>query len=135
MEHLMQALTHRRSHFSAQDRERTWPLDARMAMFVLEAAGHDPETIRERAQERHACRIIATVCGPDRRSLSHSILYVRDITPGHMGFICQSDLPVGATVSLNCTTEEGQNIRGECRIGRSRQFMQGWNEGVLHIRD
>lgn len=129
----MQATTEKRSHILPLDRERAWPLDARMAMFVLEAGGHAPESMLERHEPREACRIIATVCGQDPRSLTHSIVYVRDITPGHMGFICQSELPVGTTLSLNCVTEDGQTVRSACQIRRSRSFMKGWHEGVLHL--
>src|SRR6476469_6064293 len=130
----MQATTEKRSHILPQDRERAWPLDARMAMFVLEAGGNDPEQPRERNQPRQTCRIIATVTSPDSRSLTHAILYVRDTTTGHMGFISQSKLPVGSTVWLNCADESGQKLHAECQIGRSRAFMSGWNEGVLRVR-
>ena len=133
MEHLMQATTERRSPTTPMDRERAWPLDARMAMFVLEAGGCGPEFIRDRAHPRQACRIMGTVCDSGPRSLAHSIVYVRDLTPGHMGFICQSDLPVGSTVTLNCTAEEGGLVHAECQIGRSRRFMRGWSEGVLRV--
>jgi len=133
MEQHMQATTGRRSHILPLDRERAWPLDARMAMFVLEAGGADPQSTRDRIEPRQPCRIIGTLRGPDPRSPTHSIVYVRDTAPGYMGFICQSDLPVGSTVWLNCATEDGQSVRTQCHIGRSRAFMQGWNEGVLQL--
>jgi len=129
----MQTLTQRRPDLFPLDRERAWPLDARMAMFVLEAGGHGPQFVRDRAEERQSCRIIGTVCDSDRASLKHSIVYVRDVTPRHMGFICQSPLPVGTTVWLNCSDENGQSIRTPCRVGRARQFMSGWTEGVLDL--
>ena len=75
--------------------DRTWPLDARMAMFVLEAGGQDPQFVRERHSPRQACRIIATVCGSDPRSLAHWIVYIRDMNDGHLGFISQTNLTVG----------------------------------------
>ena len=131
----MQALIEQRSHVLPQDRERAWPLDARMAMFVLEAGGQDPQFIRERQSERQPCRIIGTICGLHSRSLAHAIIYIRDMNDGHLGFICQSNLPVGERVMVHCATEDGQTVRLECRIGRSRSFMQGWNEGVVHVSE
>ena len=77
--------------------------------------------------------VSATVCGSDPRSLAHWIVYIRDMTDGHLGFISQSNLPVGQTLVLHCASEDGQTLRTECRIGRARQFMQGWNEGVLEM--
>src|SRR3954463_5915372 len=118
MELDMQLLSEQRSHILPLDRERAWPLDARMAMFVLEAGGQDPQFIHERESERQACRIIATVCGQDPRSLTHSIVYVRDISDGLLGFICQSSLAVGKTVVLHCVDETGRSHRLPCRIGR-----------------
>ena len=129
----MQAILEQRSHLLPYDRERTWPLDARMAMFVLEAGGQDPQFIRQRQSERHPCRIIATVCGPDPRSLAHGIIYVRDMNDGHLGFICQNNLPIGERVMVHCATEDGQTVRLECQVWRSRPFMQGWNEGMLQV--
>ena len=113
--------------------DRTWPLDARMAMFVLEAGGQDPQFIRQRQSERHPRRIIATVCGPDPRLLAHGIIYVRDMNDGHLGFICQNNLPIGERVMVHCATEDGQTVRLKCQVWRSRPFMQGWNEGMLQV--
>jgi PilZ domain len=115
------------------NRERTWPLDARMAMFVLEAGGAGPTFTRHRSVPRHACRIMGTLCNDDPKSLTHSIVYVRDISDGNLGFISQHNLPIGQTVWLNCTVNEGAPVRTPCRIGRSRAFMKGWHEGVLHL--
>src|SRR4051812_37484700 len=58
----MQVLTHTRSHSQPLDRERTWPLDARMAMFVLEAGGQPAPNERDRSAARQPCRIIGTLC-------------------------------------------------------------------------
>jgi hypothetical protein len=133
MELVMQAILEQRSHVLPYDRERSWPLDARMAMFVLEAGGQDPQFTRERQSEREPCRIIATVCGPDPRFLAHWVIYIRDMNDGHLGFICQSNLPIGERVMVHCATEDGQTVRIECQIQRSRPFMQGWIEGALQV--
>src|SRR3954462_1579121 len=101
MELVMQAILEQRSHVLPIDRERTWPLDARMAMFVLEAGGQNPQIVHERHSERQPCRVIGTVCGPNPRSLMHSIIYIRDMNDGHLGFICQGDMAVGKTVVLH----------------------------------
>ena len=82
-----------------------------MAMFVLEAGGQDPQFTRERQSAREACRIIATVCGSDPRSLAHWIIYIRDMNDGHLGFISQSNLPIGQTVVLNCATCTARSYR------------------------
>ena len=130
----MQATTERRPHFCPQDRERAWPLDARMAMFVLEAAGQDPQPVRDRSAPRQPCRMIATLTDQDQRKASHATVYVRDRTPQHMGFICQNELPVGSTVWLDCATDDGQPFRTPCQVARLRPFMSGWNEGVLQVK-
>ena len=129
----MPATTHKRSHLHHPDRERAWPLDARMAMFVLEAGGQDPQIPRDRSASREPCRIMGTVCDPEAENLAHAIVYVRDKDPEHLGFICQSKLPVGTTLWLNCLTEDGQPIRTPCHVKRSRSFMTGWHEGVLQV--
>lgn len=135
----MQVSSETRSSLLPLDRERTWPLDARMAMFVLEAGGQ-PDPVehaaveRNRSTERQPCRMVGTVC--DNRDLhGHAIVYVRDLADRHIGFICQNSLPVGKTVWLHCSTDDGKTLRTPCQIGRSRQFMSGWNEGVLHVCD
>jgi hypothetical protein len=129
----MQALLEQADPISHVERERAWPLDARMAMFVLEAGGSDPQAIQHRTAERVPCRIVGTVCEDDPTALAHAIVYVRDANDGHLGFICQSDLPVGKILQLNFATPRGQSFHGPCRIGRSRPFMTGWNEGVLEL--
>jgi len=115
------------------ERERAWPLDARMAMFVLEAGGADDGATHQRTAQRTPCRIMGTVCEDDPQALAHAIVYVRDATQKHLGFICQSNLPVGKIVWLNFSTPHGQKVQAPCRIGRSRPFMTGWNEGVLDL--
>jgi len=95
------------------ERERTWPLDARMAMFVLEAGGFHPEITRERTLPRLACRIEATVAlskdesGPaDQSSLADAIIYIRDFNPGHVGYISNCELPTGARVLVDLPVGE-----------------------------
>jgi hypothetical protein len=104
-----------------------------MAIFVLEAGGSPPQATRQRLAPRHTCRIVGTICEDDPSALAHAIIYVRDANEGHLGFICQSNLPVGKTVWLHCSTSQGQSFHASCRIGRSRAFMSGWNEGVLDL--
>jgi hypothetical protein len=135
MEQIMQTVAQKRSYFLPMDRERAWPLDARMAMFVLEAGGSGPEFTRDRTEPRQACRLMGTICENNPRSLSHAIVYVRDTTPGHMGFICQTTLTVDSKVVLNCEDAYGETTRILCRVGRSRPYMKGWSEGVLHTSE
>ena len=131
----MQVLSHKRSSIPPQYLERTWPLDARMAMFVLEAGGQDPQPVRDRSAPREPFRMIATLTDRDQRKPSHATVYVRDRTPQHLGFICQNELPVGSTVWLDCASEDGHAFRTPCEVARLRPFMSGWHEGVLHVRD
>jgi hypothetical protein len=135
----MQVLLEKRSALVPLDRERTWPLDARMAMFVLEAGGQParqlPAVMRDRSLERQPCRIIARVCDGDSTSDAHTTIYVRDIAQQHIGYISETDLRVGKFIQLCCVDEAGQSFQASCRIGRSRPFMSGWNEGVLHLCD
>lgn len=114
-------------------RERTWPLDARMAMFVLETGGQDPQVTRDRSAPRHPCRIMGTVVTDNPKALGQKIVYVRDMNTGHLGFISQNELPVGAKLLLNCLGDHGVPERMVCKVSRSRSFMKGWHEGVLRV--
>lgn len=118
------------------DRERAWPLDARMAMFVLEAGGFQPEVIRSRHNDRMPCRNQATLVAASRAGgLTEATIYIRDYNDGHIGFISELELPMDALVWMHLTTDAGEVIQTPCRIGRSRPFMAGWYEGVLHLSE
>jgi PilZ domain-containing protein len=132
---IMPALIAQERHIGHFDRERTWPLDPRMAMFVLEAGSLAPELLQQRADERIPCRIDATIASADPRAIeaSDTFVYIRDYNDGHVGFICERELAVGSLMWMHLTRDDGERIHLPCRVGRSRHFMTGWHEGVLDL--
>jgi hypothetical protein len=129
----MQVLhTHRTRSFFAST-ERTWPLEARAATFVLEAAGTHINSLERRGLPRPPCRVVATLCASDEpASLGQTIIYTRDVDETHLGFICHSELPQEQML-LHLSLDEIGSLRIPGRIVRCRRFMEGWYEGVLRF--
>lgn len=136
----MGTMTRQGRRVGLPDRERAWPLDARTAVFVLEAGGFAPEAgvCTPRTEPRYPCRIEATiVSSADPSSLADTIVYVRDANPRHAGILCDRPLPVGSVVWINFAAdgEAGCEVHAIGTIGRSREFMNGWHEGVVHFEE
>jgi hypothetical protein len=158
---------------AAADRERSWPLDARLAMFVLEAQASEPfsessedddgadgagdagdaakpnlpHQTKRRHDDRHACRFEAALLYPapaPANSLSQTrddstivalatTAYVRDLSPGHAGFICREPLEAGQVCWLRLDQADGSTVTLRGVVGRCRPFMEGWSEGVVRF--
>jgi hypothetical protein len=116
-----------------RDTQSTWPMDARAALFVLEAGGADEFYIERRESDRATCHVEATGCSADDPAqLAEFILYLRDIDPLHAGFVTSQSLPLGHHVQVNFTLDDRRyQLTGT--IGRSRPFMEGWSEGVVNF--
>jgi len=121
----------RRSQFL--DLEESWPLDARMALFLLESAGETTNgTFADRTLDRFGCRVrarLVRIC--DGRPESFEI-FVRDLSVGHVGFVSQKPLDVGGEYQLHFTPADA-SLQIPCVVGRSREFTDGWREGVLYL--
>jgi hypothetical protein len=149
---------------AAAERERSWPLDARLAMFVLEAQASEssadddgaagdaepavPHQTRRRRDDRLACRFEAALLYPTpatANALSQNggdestiaavaaTAYVRDLSPGHAGFICREPLQAGQLCWLRLDQADGSNVTLRGIVGRCRAFMEGWSEGVVRF--
>jgi hypothetical protein len=130
----MQILQGHRTRPLFPNTERDWPLEARAATFVLEAAAGDASTLERRNIPRPPCRIEATLSpADDPAALGEVLIYTRDIDRGHLGFICHRELPQGYRVDLHLTIEHAGPLHISATIIRCRQFMEGWYEGVLRF--
>ena len=134
-----------------EQRERALPLDARLAMFVLEAEAADaddsPRPRFLRRDKRLSCRFAAALLyarsdapAPadtlSAASLTESAsVYVRDISPGHAGFVSRHLLPgdAGQICWLQLEQADGTSVTLRGQIERYRPFMDGWHEGVIRF--
>jgi hypothetical protein len=114
--------------------ERSWPLDARMAMFVLEAEGALEHEGRTRELERFVCRVGARLKPMNDARLGMLDVFIRDVSAEHAGFISSHAVDVGASCWIDFVPAEGAPVRTVCTVGRCREFMNGWFEGVIHLQ-
>ena len=116
------------------DSEQTWPLDARMALFLLESEGPPVQQSSQRASERCTCRIQAQVMRASETGIEHVEIFLRDLSDSHMGFVSNRPLEVGATYELNLhATGDKLATAARCVVLRSRSFMTDWHEGALQL--
>ncbi|HTL28428.1 MAG TPA: hypothetical protein VL282_04385 [Tepidisphaeraceae bacterium] len=130
----MQMLHSQIRYHEFRDTQATWPMDARAAIFVLEAGGSSVQQYFERREaDRTPCHVEATGCSSDDPTqLALFILYTRDINTLHLGFVTQQGLLVGSHVQVNLTLDS-RSIQIHGTVGRCRSFMEGWFEGVIHF--
>jgi hypothetical protein len=106
-----------RAHNSEGD--QSWPLDARMAVFLLETEGEHCGHAHARAQQRNPCRARASIDGVE--------FFIHNMCDGHLGFVTNQPLEI----DTECTLFPMQFT---AVVGRCREFTNGWYEGVLHLR-
>jgi hypothetical protein len=123
----MRLVTETQTHLP--DREKTWPLDARVAMFVLEAGLPNPANRRRR--QRHHMRVAADWGVGE--SLSERKLYVRDVNSQYVGFITAQAIEVGTRGTIYLEGTDGVRVAVQAVVSRCRQFMEGWYEGCLEF--
>jgi hypothetical protein len=133
MEVVMQTLPAPLRYREFRDMQTSWPMDARAAMFVLEASGSAEQYFDRRDFDRTPCHVEATACSADDpASLGQFILYTRDINTLHLGFVTAQHLPLGSHVQVNLTLND-RSFQLTGTVGRCRSFMEGWSEGVIHF--
>jgi hypothetical protein len=114
--------------------EQSWPLDLRMAMFLLESEGPPVQHGADRAGERFICRIRARVMRATDTGIEHVEIFLRDVNETHVGFVSAKALEVGADYELDLQPADGEaQSSAVCAVVRSRCFMGGWHEGALQI--
>ena len=121
----------RRSRFL--DLEESWPLDARMALFLLESAGQATgASISGRVLDRFPCRVRARLVRiSDGRPESIEI-FIRDLSTAYAGFLSSQPLNCDDEYQLHFTPSEAP-LQISCLVGRSREFTDGWHEGVFRL--
>ncbi len=129
----MQTLSAPLRYHEFRDTQTAWPMDARTALFVLEAGGSTEQYFDRRDSDRTPCHVEATACSADDPAqLGQFILYTHDIDSLHLGFVAAQNLAVGSHVQVNLTLND-QSFQLTGTIGRCRHFMEGWFEGVIHF--
>ena len=111
--------------------EQTWPLDARMALFLLETQGDAVSGDRPRQLDRIGCKARARLMRVSSGRPEMVELFVRDLSAEHIGFICSQPLVIGDEYECELSHI---SARLSCVIGRCREFSAGWYEGVLGLR-
>jgi hypothetical protein len=135
MEVVMQTLPAPLRYREFRDTQTAWPMDARAALFVLEANASNENYFDRRDVERAICHVEATGCfADDTAQLASFLLYLRDIDPLHAGFVTSSPLPLNSQVQVNFSIDE-RPIQAVGTIQRCRPFMEGWYEGVVHLHE
>jgi len=114
------------------DQESDWPLDARMALFVLEAEGRWVEAGVARELDRQRCRVRARVMRVNLGKPHASEIFIRDLSVTHIGFISSVPLEISAEYEVDFT--QTTPARVTCITRRCRQFTRGWYEGVLTLQ-
>src|SRR5262245_22534841 len=97
--------------------EQTWPLDARMAVFLLEAEGDVVPQIYPRELDRFPCRVRARLMRVKDKMLQFVEVFVRDLSIGHVGFVSSEPLEVGAIYQLDFTPGS-KPVHVSCVVGR-----------------
>lgn len=106
--------------------EKSWPLDARTAVYSLEVTGKEDIWKSRRHLPRHMCRVEGTVVsGNDPASLADAIVYLRDVNERFVGFISTAPLRKGEIYWLHCD-RIGVVIHAQIRIIRCNNFMDDW---------
>jgi hypothetical protein len=120
--------------------ESGWPLDARVALFMLESACEVQTACPEspswpRALDRFRCRVRGWLRRRNRGAIESEEIYLRDISTAHAGFITHQPLEIGGEYVLEFAPAGRSPMCVTCTVGRCRPFMDGgqWSEGVLHL--
>jgi hypothetical protein len=133
MEVAMQTFPAQLRYREFRDTQSAWPMDARAAMFVLEANGSAEQYFDRRESDRTPCHVDATACSAaEPAQLAEFILYTRDIDALNLGFVTAQNLAIGSHVQVNLTLDE-RKVQLTGTIARCRYFMEGWFEGVVQF--
>jgi hypothetical protein len=66
-------------------------------------------------------------------ALRSPLIFTRDLDPEGLGFIARHDLAVLGRAVLHLPACNGGSVRVRCRVRRSRDFTNGWYEGVVQF--
>jgi hypothetical protein len=107
-----------------------WPLEVR-ALF--DALSQPVAVQRERRKgKRVKFRVEAQLLIPaDKQDPAPLKVYLRDYDDRAVAFLSSQALQIGEPVELELPMSNGAVRRVRCKVGRCRQFLDGWFEGVL----
>lgn len=115
------------THDGLPDTERTWPIDARAAMYTLEACGKGDVWRNRRRLPRLNIRVSGRLCKDEHATcLDDPVIYVREINDRFCGFITNSKLSKGDLLWVDL----GKDLpfRAMVRVIRVHGFMDEWYE-------
>ncbi len=104
-----------------------WPLEIRA---LLESLSRPTLVEQERrTRQRTPFRLTATIhAGRDQEPVE---VYLRDYDDRAVAFVGSIFLAKDQHVELEIPDPNGTTRRVKCRVGRCRQFIDGWFEGML----
>jgi hypothetical protein len=107
----------------------TWPLEVRC---VIESLCRKAPVSRERrASSRADCRMETRLWITAGKEAVPVVLYLRDYSENAVSFVTEACLRQGMIAELEMKLSSGKLRRVRCVVSRSRQFRDGWFEGVL----
>ncbi len=68
-------------------------------------------------------------------ALRSPIIFVRDVDEFGLGFLAHHDVSAMGVATLFLPAANGRPLRLRCRIGRCREFENGWFEGVIEFTE
>ena len=110
-----------------------WPADVDLISSAMEAARPEEAAINRRVARRRRIRVIGRVtlfCGGEAGPVT---IYSRDCDARHMGFLTQTQLPLGYGGTLDLVGPNGQPLSIGCMVYRCRECVPGWFDGVLNF--
>lgn len=115
------------THDGLPDTERTWSIDARAAMYTLEACGKGDVWKNRRRIPRLAIRVTARLCKDEHTiSADDPTIYLREINDRFCGFITNSKLSRGELMWVDLGKEIP--LRALVRVIRVHPYMDEWHE-------
>jgi hypothetical protein len=109
-----------------------WPLEVRCLIQSLARPALVGKDRRAKDRKEHRARVKLFVVSRKQPPAPVEV-YLRDFVPGAVSFVSETLLETDQLVDLEMTGQDGKPVRVRCKVGRCRQFREGWFEGVLRV--
>jgi len=104
------------------------------AQRMSEICRERPPRIERRRVMRSSYRTQAWLQPADETgAIRPPLIHTRDLDPNGLGFIARQDLSALGDAVLHLPATNGRPVRVPCRVRRSREFDNGWFEGVVEF--
>jgi hypothetical protein len=110
-----------------------WPMEVRALFAALTRPSQIPRDRRSRP--RADCHARALLRVAQARTATGVEIYLRDYDDRAVSYVTREMVPVDRNMVLELTDVHGRQRHIVCRVGRCRQFREGWFEGVLHTAE